>query len=437
MRPHRPSIDRRAFLARSSAVLGASVLARGALAAPRGSSDDVLRLALVGCGGRGTGAAAQALSTAGPVRLVAMADAFQDRLDASLSELEKIFPAESGRLDVPPERRFVGFDAFARAIEADVDVVVLATPPGFRPQHLAHVVAHGRHAFVEKPVAVDAPGVRQVLAAGLLAREKGLKLGIGLQRHHERRYLETVRRLKEGAIGELLFYRCYWNGAGVWVNPRQPGQSEMEYQMRNWYYFNWLCGDHIVEQHIHNLDVCNWIEGATPALAQGQGGREVRRGPDHGEIFDHHAVEYTYPSGRKLFSQCRHIEGCWNSVSEHAHGTHGSADVSAGLIRWNDGGIWQFEDEDPNPYQTEHDALFRAIREDLPHDEVENGAHATMTAILGRMATYGGQEVGWEAALASELSLAPSAYAWDAAPPTLPDAAGSYPVARPGATRVL
>ena len=234
-----------------------------------------------------------------------------------------------------------------------------------------------------------------------------------------------------------MFLRCYWDSAGVWIRPRTAEMTEMEYQMRNWYYFNWLCGDHIVEQHIHNLDVCNWIMKGTPLKAQGQGGRQVRTGPDTGEIYDHHMVEYTYADGTKMLSQCRHIPNTWSSVSEHAHGTLGHADVSRAQIESRGGWDWRWRGEGQDPYQLEHDALFAAIRNDTPHNEAETGAQATMTAILGRIATYSGQEVTYADALASEISLAPKAYAWDAAPPTLPDADGRYPIPMPGVTRVL
>src|SRR5262245_57199349 len=368
-----PSPSRRTFLTGSGAVLASSALARSAAGA---RSDDLLRVALVGCGGRGTGAALQALATAGPVQLVAMADAFHDRLDSSLAEIVAGAPT---RVDVPESRRFVGFEAYRAAIDLDVDVVLLATPPGFRPLHFEYAVRKGRHVFMEKPVAVDAPGVRTVLAAAAEARQKGLKVGVGLQRRHDPAYVETVRRIREGALGKVLLYRCYWNSAGVWTRPRQPEWSEMTYQMRNWYYFNWLCGDHIVEQHIHNLDVCNWIQGATPVSAHGQGGRAVRTGPDTGEIYDHHMLEFTYADGAKMLSQCRHIGGCWDSVSEHAHGTLGEADVSGARITSHGGWEWRWRapegagDGAPaDPYQLEHDALFAAVRSGAEHAEAEH-----------------------------------------------------------------
>jgi myo-inositol 2-dehydrogenase/D-chiro-inositol 1-dehydrogenase len=425
---------RRDFLATSGALFAAAPLLRAGAAA---SNRDELRVALIGCGGRGTGAAVNALSTAGAVRFVAMADAFADRLEDSLGTLERHFGARSGRVDVPPERRFVGFDAFRGAIDQDVDVVLLATPPGFRPSHFEYAVAKGRHVFMEKPVAVDGPGVRKVLAAAKAAKAKRLKIGVGLQRHHDPRYLATVKRIHEGVIGDVVLLRVYWNGSGVWTRPRQPEWTEMEYQMRNWYYFNWLCGDHIVEQHIHNLDVGNWVMNRLPVAAQGQGGRQVRTGKDSGEIYDHHMVEYTFENGAKMLSQCRHIPGCHESVSEHAHGTLGSADVGGGRISLPGGTDWRHRGEDGDPFQLEHDALFAAIREDREHDESERGAHASLTAIMGRMATYSGQVVTFEQALASEIDLMPQSLAFDALPKVLPDADGRYPIAVPGVTRAV
>ncbi len=441
--------SRRSFIVQSSAaILGASVLSpaansKGSELASKPSpqnafGDGTLRIALVGCGGRGTGAASQALSTAalgmGDVKLVAMADAFSDRLDSSLATLKEQHPSQ---VEVPEDRRFTGFDAYERAMAEDVDLVVLATPPGFRPMHFEHAVANNKHVFMEKPVAVDATGVRKVIAAARKADESGLKVGVGLQRHHQRSYIETIERIKDGAIGELTLLRCYWNSSGVWVRPRQADMTEMTYQMRNWYYFNWLCGDHITEQHIHNLDVCNWLAGDYPVEAQGQGGRLVRNGIDHGEIFDHHMVEYTYASGLKMMSQCRHIPGTASSVSEHAHGTRGTADVGAGRIESAGGWKWRFRDEDPNPYQVEHDDLFNAVRTGAAYNEAVNGAKSSMTSIMGRMATYSGQIIRWEEAIESSQDLSPKEYTWNATPPVVPDKHGRYPIAMPGVTKAF
>src|SRR6266852_6531466 len=333
-----PPLTRRDFLkTTSAAVAGTSVL--GGLSVERSAfaaGSDTLKLALIGCGGRGSGAADQALSTEGPLKLVAMADTFKDRLESSLNTLAG---KHKDKVDVLPDRQFIGFEAYKQAI-ALADVVILATPPGFRPMQFEEAVKQGKNIFTEKPVATDAPGVRRFLAAAEESKKKGLKVTVGLQRHYDEGYRETIKRLHDGAIGDIVAMRCYWNGSTPWIKRRadleqQYGRklTEMEYQMRNWYYFAWICGDHIVEQHIHNLDVINWVKKGPPVRAQGMGGCEVRKGPDYGEIFDHHAVEFEYADGSRCFSQCRHINGCWSDVSEHVVGTKGSCDVSSYVIR--------------------------------------------------------------------------------------------------------
>ena len=430
--PQDASPSRRTFMKGSTlAVVGGTLAANFSVSrlAHGAGADETIRVGLVGCGGRGTGAASQALHTAGPVKLVAMGDAFEDRLDDSYNNLQKDGEI-AGKIDVPAERRFVGFDAYKQVIDAGVDLVILATPPGFRPQHLAAAVDAGKHVFMEKPVAIDAAGVRSVLASVAKAKEKNLGLGVGLQRHHQAAYLETVKRLQDGAIGDFVVGRCYWNGAGLWVHPRKPDQSEMQYQMRNWYYFNWLCGDHIVEQHIHNIDVINWVKGAHPIRAEGMGGRQVRVAEQFGEIYDHHAVEFEYEDGTRMFSYCRHIPGCWDSVTEHVHGTKGTCDVSAGIIRAAGEKPWKYRGDSGNPYQVEHDDLFASIRAGTPLNEGENGALSTMTSIFGRMATYSGKMLRWDDALASEITYTPSEITWESTPPV-------PTVAVPGQTRVV
>lgn len=440
-------MDRRDFVkAGAAAALGGSLpLVDARPLRARMPSSSPIRIGLIGCGGRGTGAAVQALSTDHDVQLVAMADAFADRVESSYGNL--VDAAEdswsggvdlSPRIDVPPERRFAGFDAYEKVLPL-VDVVILATPPGFRPIHFAAAVDAGKHVFMEKPVATDAPGVRAVLAAAERARAARLNVVVGLQRHYQTVYREWVERLHAGMIGDIVLGRVYWNDAGVWVRERQPGQTEMEYQMRNWYYFTWLCGDHIVEQHIHNLDVANWVMGDHPVRAQGQGGRLVRTGPDHGEIFDHHFVEFEYAGGARVLSQCRHMPNTARRVSEAFHGTNGTAPAPGRIVSAKGHTLFEHDDEgDPNPYQVEHDELFAAVAAgDYAYDDAERGAVATMTAILGRMATYSGQVVEWDEALASELSLMPSVYAFDAPPPVRPDEQGRYPVPVPGVTRAF
>src|SRR5438093_11435294 len=439
------SLTRRSFLkTTSTAVTGGALLSalpveRFALGASPG---DTLRVALVGCGGRGREAAVQALSTAGDLKLVAVADAFQNNLEGGLKSIQHELRERPERLALTEETKFVGLDAYKKAI-AMADVVVIATPPGFRPIHFEEAVRQGKHIFMEKPVAVDGPGVRKFLAAAAEAKKKNLNVGVGLQRHPQQPYIETVQRLHEGAIGDITSMRIYWNGTTPWLKKRadlekQAGRklTEMEYQMRNWYYFVWLCGDHIVEQHIHNIDVANWVKKGHPIRAHGMGGCEVRKGPDYGEIFDHHAVEFESEDGSRVFSQCRHINGCWSSVSEHAVGTKGTCDVSGYVIRGAN--PWRYKAEGgKNPYQQEHDDLFAAIRNDKSYNEAEYGAHSTMTAILGRMATYSGKVIEWDDALNSQIDVMPKQFAWDAEPPVKPGPDGMYPRAVPGKTRVV
>jgi predicted dehydrogenase len=437
-------VARRDFLKGSTAAVVGSALA-GTLSiatSAHAAGDDEIKIALIGCGGRGTGAANQALRTAGKVRLIAMADVFEDRLSGSFGQLEKQSEIKD-RIDVPAERRFVGFDAYKQALAAGADLVILATPPGFRPIHFEAAVKAGKHVFMEKPVATDAPGVRQVLAAAEESVAKRLAVGVGLQRRHQAGYLETVKRIQDGAIGDIVDMRVYWNGTTPWVHRReeleaQAGRklSEMEYQMRNWYYFTWICGDHIVEQHIHNMDVGNWLKNAYPVKANGMGGCQVRKGPDYGETFDHHAVEFEYADGSRMFSQCRHIPGCWNSVSEHAAGTKGTARLDRYAISTG-GDAWRYRGPQPDPYQVEHDDLFASIRSGNPINEAEYGAKSTMTAILGRMCTYSGKEITWDDAINSDLSLAPDEFSFAATPKSLPDAHGMYQLPVPGLTRVV
>ncbi len=399
-----------------------------------------LKLALVGCGGRGSGAADQALQADDNVELVAMADAFEDRLTSSFNNLSEKY-AGTGKIKVKEKNRFVGFDAYKKAIDL-ADVVILATPPGFRPQHFAYAVENDKHVFMEKPLATDVPGIRKVLEMAEVAKSKKLNVVVGLQRHYQENYLQTLDLLKNDSIGKIVSGQVYWNSGGVWVKPRKPEYTEMEYQMRNWYYFNWLCGDHILEQHIHNIDVANWFIGEYPVSAQGMGGRLVRTGKEYGEIFDHHFVEFTYPSGAVVASQCRHQPNTMYRVGEAFQGTKGT-------VVTNDAGTAKILDidgkelhsisnsEGHNPYQEEHNRLFASIRNKEVINNGEYGAKSTMTAILGRMATYSGKVVTWEEAMKSELSLVPEEFSWDMNPPVMPNEDGTYPIPIPGKTVVL
>jgi predicted dehydrogenase len=429
----RKFIQTSSLLVAGGAVAGQLSLARSAHA----FGSDEIRLGLIGCGGRGTGAASQAMNTEGPTRLVAMGDTFKHRLQQAVRGLKS---EHKDKVDVPEDRQFVGIDAYQRVLEADVDLVILATPPGFRPQHFEAAVQANKHVFMEKPVAVDAAGVRRVLKANEEAKKRNLAVAVGLQRRHERRYMETIQRLQDGAIGDIITTRAYWNGAGVWVRPRQEGQTETEYQINNWYYFNWLSGDHIVEQHIHNLDVINWLKNGYPVTAQGQGGRQVRTGQEYGQIYDHHFVEFTYADGSRCFSQCRHIPNTWSPVSEHAHGTQGSCNIGDGRIYDLKGNaVWNYGPGGTDGHQQEHHDLFAVLRKGERPNEGEYGALSTMTSIFGRMATYSGEMLKWDEALNSELVIAPvdSITSFNDPPPVLPDEHGNYPVPLPGITKVL
>ncbi len=427
--------SRRDFMKVSSAAVAGAALAgglgfaRGAHAAGSGE----MKVVLIGCGGRGQGAIRNCMdagNAAGTkIRLIAAADAFEDNVRGAVASLKKE-DAYKGNVDVPDDQIFWGLDAYEKAIAAGPDMVILATPPGFRPIHYKAAIEANKQVFMEKPCCVDAPGYRSLLETNKLADQKGLKVGVGLQRHHEPRYQETIAKIKDGALGTVMLLRPYWNGGGVWVRDRAGLEkaagrklTEMEYQVRNWYYFVWLCGDHICEQHVHNLDICNWIKGTHPAEANGMGGRQVRKGKDVGTIYDHHFVEFTYDDGTKMFSQCRHIPKTWSAVEEYAHGTKGTANC-AGRIEGETN--WQFRGERPNPYVQEHIDLLKAIAENKPYNEGHFGADSSFTAVLGRMATYSGQVVKWDDAVAKGPSEMPKKFTWDADPPLVPDQDGSY-----------
>jgi myo-inositol 2-dehydrogenase / D-chiro-inositol 1-dehydrogenase len=417
--------SRREFLKTSAGIVGGAVAAGlGAVPTVHAAGSDAIRIGLIGCGERGTGATENALSSAPGVKLVAMGDVFQDRLNESREYLKKL----GENAVVPDESCFVGFDAFEKVLASDVNYVILATPPGFRPIHLKAAVAAGKNVFAEKPVAVDGPGIRAVLAVYEDAKNKGLAIGVGTQRRHQHGYLETLERIHDGAIGQMTSARAYWNQGPIWVHPRQNGWSDMTYQMRNWYYFTWLSGDHIVEQHVHNLDVVNWALGAHPLKAVGVGGRQVRTGPDYGNIYDHFAIDYEYPDGVHLMSMCRQITGCENSVSEALAGTDGFCQANKYSITGKR--PWQYQGENNKPYVQEHTDLIEAIRAGRPYNELHSVAESTLTAILGRMAAYTGKAVTWEQALNSQESLVPEKFDWDS-----PLAVA--PVALPGQTPLV
>ncbi|HUY87921.1 MAG TPA: Gfo/Idh/MocA family oxidoreductase [Pirellulales bacterium] len=420
--------SRRRFLtvsAATTAAVGAGLLGRQAISPPRvhAAGGDLLKIGLIGCGGRGTGAAVQALSAGGNVKLTAMGDAFADRLQASLEKLEHQAP--SGTVAVAPDHCFVGFGAYQQVIDSGVDVVLLCTPPHFRPEHFRAAVAAGKHAFVEKPAAVDAPGVRSVLATAEEAKQRGLSVVSGLCYRYDLPKRETIQRIYDGAIGEIVAINVNYNSGTLWTHPRKPEWSDMEWQLRNWLYFTWLSGDHIVEQHIHSLDKAAWaMKDEPPVKAWGLGGRQVRVQPEFGQIFDHHAVVYEYASGVRLFAFTRQQAGCSVDVSDYVLGTKGTADVMHHTIKAET--KWRYRGPKPNMYQVEHDELFAAIRSGKRVDNTQYMCSSTMLAILGRMCTYTGQTITWDEALNSDEDLTPPSYEWGSLPVA--------PAAMPGIT---
>ena len=402
---HDNGLTRRDFIrtasAASVATLAASFPGSGGLFA---AGSDTIRIGIIGAGGRGTGAAIDAVNSSPGVEIVAVYDAFQDRVDKSLQTLREKVPAA---VKVKPEHCFTGLDGYKKLLAIkDINYIVTAAPPGFRPLHLKAAVEAGKHVFMEKPVAVDPAGVRSVISSSALAAEKGLAIVAGTQRRHQKRYLETMRRIHDGAIGEVVGGQCYWNQGDLWVIKKTPEMSEMEWQCRNWLYFSWTSGDHIVEQHVHNIDVVNWAFGAMPVKVMAMGGREVRTAPEYGNIFDHFAVEFEYPNGARVMSMCRQIPGCADRVEEKIVGTKGHA-FGYGEISGPD--AWKFEGDEPNPYVVEHTYLIASIRAGKPLNEGKRIAESTMCAIMGRMSAYTGRALSWDWAMkASKLDLFPA-----------------------------
>jgi len=403
--------SRRRFM-QTTATLAGGAIATGTLAPPvHAAGSDLLKVGLIGCGGRGSGAAKQALLADKNVKLTAMADAFEDRLTLSLKALSANDELK-GKIDVPGEQRFVGFEAYKQLLATDVDVVLLTTPPHFRPIHLQAAIKAGKHVFAEKPVAVDAPGVRSVLESCAEARRKQLSVVSGLCLRYDAGFRETVRRLHDGAIGQIHTLMANDYRGKIWVKPRQTDWTDMHWQMRNWYYFTWLSGDFNVEQHVHYLDVCAWIMNSYPSKAIGMGGRQVRTSEMYGNIYDHHSVTYEFENGARFFSNTRQQTGCKNNMSAHAQGSKGGAEVSERLLEIRTETTWRFKEKVKNMYQVEHDEMFAGIRQGQPLNNGEYMARSTLLAIMGRMATYTGQEITWDMAMNSKEDLTPERLAW-------------------------
>ena len=421
--------SRRSFVKTTTLATAGLVLPKTLSAMSRGTSAEVIRVGLIGCGGRGTGAARDCLRAGGnEVVLVAMGDLFPDRLESAKSNLAKVASENeqvARQFKVTPEMSFSGFDAYQKVLATDIDLVILATPPGFRPLHLAAAIAAGKHVFMEKPVAVDAAGVRSVIASAAAAKAKSLAIVAGTQRRHDPAYVEVMRRVHDGAIGDITGGQVYWNQGGLWNAARKADWSDSEWQIRNWLYFTWLSGDHIVEQHIHNIDVANWAMGAHPVRAIGIGGRQWRTDGAYGHIFDHFAIDFEYPNGTHVMSMCRQIDGTANHIGERFVGTRGTTDGNTQIAGAQ---AFKWVGEQKNPYVEEHVDLLASIRAGNPLNEGQRVAESTLSAIMGREAAYTGQAIVWDELLKAAQDLTPPTTGFGSL--TVP------PVPMPGSTKV-
>ena len=423
--------SRRAFLKQSTtAVAGGLVTGLSVAHSAHAAGSDVIRVGLAGCGGRGTGAAAQVLTADPGTRLVAMCDAFEDRLQRSLKSM-KAQKDIADRVTVDSDHQFGGFDGYKHVIASDVDVVLLATPPHFRPMHLRACIEAGTHVFAEKPVAVDAPGVRSVLETTELAKRKNLFIVSGLNGRYSPSLQEMVGRVQDGAIGNIVALHAARYAGGVWVRPREPGMTDMQYQMRNWYYFTWLSGDFNVEQFVHQLDRMAWVmKDQYPARCYSTGGRQARTAPEYGHIYDHFSSVFEYPQGVRVFTTTRHQQGCSNESQALVMGTKGLADLNAGKITGEN--PWQAprQQQRDSSHQQEQDAFMAALRAGKVINNGDYMAKSTLMAIMTRMSAYTGQSLTWEQVLNSTLDLSPSGYTWDSKPP-------ESQVAVPGVTKFV
>lgn len=430
--------SRREFLKTSATAIAGAALARPGYAA----EDNTIKIALVGCGGRGTGAAAQAMSTSGPTKLWAMADVFEHRLAASCKGLSG---KHAKQMEVPAERQFIGFDGYKKAIDSigRGGVVLLTTPPAFRPLHVEYAVSKGVHVFMEKSFGSDVPGTLRIKKAGEEASKKNLKVAGGLMSRHYKPLEEAVEHIHKGLIGDVVTAWAYREHGPVGYHSRKPGVTEMGHQVANYSAFTWLNGTFLLDWLIHNLDICCWVKDAWPVSCQGMGGRQVRTDAD--QLFDHYAAEYTFPDSTRLFAQGRHQAKCWGFFGDIIHGTKGSAVLGEGIShprifktfnQTAENQVWEYKGEPCNHYQVEHDLFFSAIRNDKPYNEADRCVKATLVGIMGRMACETGQLIKWDDMLACTTELAPGLenFTMDSKPPVVPDEKGNYPVAMPGRT---
>ncbi|MEM6648588.1 MAG: Gfo/Idh/MocA family oxidoreductase [Bacteroidota bacterium] len=422
--------NRRSFLKASATAAAATSLAwlPSVLPGAYAAGSDALKVGLVGCGGRGLGAARDCVTSTEGVQLIGMTDLFRDRLDRGR---EAVAEAIGDAYQVTDDHCFDGFDGYQRLLETDIDLVILATPPGFRPLHIRAALEAGKHVFAEKPVATDVAGARSAIASGQLARSKGLALVTGTQYRRQPSFMGAIQRIHDGMIGDVLSAEEYYLTGSIWLRPRTPEMTDLEWQCRNWYYFTWLSGDHIVEQFVHNLDTINWALQASPVKALATGGRLQRTGAEYGHIYDHFSIQYEYPNGARVTAMCRQMEGAHNQVSNRIVGTLGVADVNPGssVIRAHDGRVlFEAPERGNNPYVQEHTDLIASIRSGTPIVEVEETAYSTLTGILGRESAYTGQALTWDEVINAEQDLLPP----DFSTGTLPE----VPVPVPNKTKL-
>ena len=374
---------------------------------------DTLKVGLIGCGGRGTRGIIQNMQCAPGIELIAMGDLVPERLAESRKQIEAEIaktPELAKSYKLKDDQCFTGFDAYKKVLATDVDLVMLATPPGFRPLHLAAAVDAGKHVFAEKPTAVDIAGVRSCLATYEKAKQKNLGIGVGTQRRHHVGYQQVMKRIQDGAIGDVLNGQVYWNQGGLWHHARKPEYSDTEWQIRNWLYFTWTSGDHIVEQHVHNIDVANWVMGGPPVRAIGVGGRAARVEPEFGHIFDHFAIDFEYANGVHIMSMSRQINGARGRNGEFFQGSKGSSHTSESGPYRIDGASaysWERDERFVSPMVQEHADLVNSIRAGKPINDLKRISESVLTAIMGREAAYTGQIIEYEAALAAQQDLSP------------------------------
>ena len=428
---------RREFIKKgSAAIAGGTVLGTfpGKLGAYVSGSDQI-KVGLIGCGNRGAGAAVQALQATKSAKLVAMGDTFRDRLDKSYNAI--LDNVDAAQVDVPESNKFVGFDAYKSVIELS-DAVLLVTPPPFRPIHFEAAVQADKHVFMEKPLAVDVPGYHKIMEVSKLADQKNLTVVVGLQNRYKKAYQLLIDQIRGGTIGDVTSLAVYYCVGAPVIHERKPGQTEMEYQMRNWRYFTWLWGGQLAGQSIHPIDVMNWLMDDYPVAAKGLGGRQTFQGPNQGNTYDHHFVEFEYPNGIKMHVQSLNMNNCWRRIGWDIRCTSGFADEKSRIYDNQKNIVWRHDDrEDPNPYQVEHDVFFDSIINGKPLNDTEWGAKSTLTTIMGRMAMHSGQILTMDELLQSKRSILPQQFTWDAEMPDVPDETGNYPVPMPGVTNVL